>query len=334
MTDRFASLDEGARRRLRPAPHPEWVAPMLATLTDRRFSDASWLFERKLDGQRCLAFRRGAEVRLLSRNRRPLSATYPEVRDALGAQDVDDVVVDGEVVAVDAGRTSFSLLQQRMGISDEDRARRSPVAVVYYVFDLLHLDGQDTTGLGVRDRKALLRRTLHWADPLRFSSHRNGSGEAYFEEACARGWEGLIAKRADSPYVSRRGDAWLKFKCAAGQEVVIGGFTEPQGSRHGFGALLVGYYDGPDLVYAGKVGTGYSTAALRDLHRRLVELEAPSSPFTRGQVGERRPHWVRPELVAQVAFAEWTTDGKLRQPRFEGLRDDKMPAEVRRERPA
>lgn len=307
---------------------------MLATLTDRRFSDPSWIFERKLDGERCLAFRYGADVRLLSRNRRPLSATYPEVRDALAAQDADDLVVDGEIVAFDAGRTSFSLLQQRMGIAEESRARSSPVAVFYYVFDVLHLDGQDTTGLGVRDRKALLRRTLRWDDPLRFTPHRVGAGEAFYGEACARGWEGLIAKRADSPYVSRRADSWLKFKCAAGQEVVIGGFTEPQGSRFGFGALLVGYYDGDDLVYAGKVGTGYSTAVLRELHRRLTALEVGRSPFARGRVAERRPHWVRPELVAQVAFTEWTTDGKLRHPRFEGLRDDKAPTDVRRERPS
>lgn len=331
MTDRFASLPEASLRRLRPAPHPEWVAPMLAALTDRRFSDAGWLYERKLDGQRCLAFRHGPDVRLLSRSRRSLIGTYPEIADALAGQQVDDLVVDGEVVALDRGRTSFSLLQQRMGIDDAQRARRSPVAVAYYVFDLLHLDGQDTTALPVRHRKALLRRTLRWTGPLHFTPHRNAAGEAFFESACARGWEGLIAKRADAPYVPRRSDAWLKFKCAAGQEVVVGGFTEPAGSRAGFGALLVGYYDGHDLVYAGKVGTGYSTAVLRDLRRRLDELEIARSPFSRGRVEERRPHWVRPELVAQVAFTEWTNDGKLRHPRFEGLRDDKRPRDVRRE---
>lgn len=334
MTEPLASLSAAARHRLRPAPHPDWVAPMLATLTDRRFSDARWLYERKLDGQRCLAFRHGAEVRLLSRSRRSLARTYPEIAESLAEQPADDLVVDGEVVAFDGGRTSFSLLQQRMGIDDPERARRSPVPVVYYVFDLLHLDGQDTTGLALRDRKALLRRVLRPGGPVRFTLHRNATGEAYFATACARGWEGLIAKRADAPYVSRRSDAWLKFKCAASQEMVVGGFTDPGGTRAGFGALLVGYYDGRDLVYAGKVGTGYTTAVLRDLRRRLGDLEAGRSPFTRGRVDERRPHWVRPELVAQVAFTEWTTDGKLRHPRFEGLRHDKRPEDVHREEPA
>ena len=333
MTDRFTALPEAARARLRPAPPPEWVPPMLATLTGRPFSDPRWLFERKLDGERCLAFRRGADVRLLSRNRRDLSATYPELVDAVAGQDPDDLVLDGEVVAFDHGRTSFSLLQQRMGIADVARARRSPVAVYYYAFDLLHLDGYDTTGLPLRDRKGLLRRVLRPTGALRSTPHRNADGERFFEQACERGWEGLIAKRADSTYVPRRSDAWLKFKCAASQEVVVGGFTDPSGARVGFGALLVGYFDGNDLVYAGKVGTGYSTGDLRALRRRLDELEIPASPFGRGTVDERRPHWVRPELVAQVAFTEWTTDGKLRHPSFQGLRDDKDARDVRRERP-
>ncbi|MGH9089711.1 MAG: non-homologous end-joining DNA ligase, partial [Acidimicrobiales bacterium] len=333
MTDRFASLAKGPRRRLRPAPHPAWVAPMFATLTDRRFSDQGWLYERKLDGQRCLVFRHGPDVRLLSRRQHDLSATYPEVADAFAAQEADDLVVDGEVVAFHGGHTSFARLQQRMGNNDAARARRSPVAVVFYAFDLLHLDGHDTTGLPLRDRKGLLRRTLRSVGPLRYTPHRNGTGTAYFAVACARGWEGLIAKRADAPYIGRRSDAWLKYKCAAGQEMVVGGYTDLAGSRVGFGALLVGYYDGDDLVYAGKVGTGYTTAVLLDLRRRLGERAVERSPFTRGRVEERRPHWVHPELVAQVAFTEWTTDGKLRHPRFEGLREDKAPREVRREQP-
>lgn len=306
---------------------------MLATLTDRRFSDPDWLFERKLDGERCLAFRHGSEVRLRSRSGRELAGTYPEVADAVAGGAVDDLVLDGEVVAFEGGRTSFSLLQQRMGIDDPARARRSPVRVSFYVFDLLHLDGYDTTGLALRDRKALLRRSVRAAGPLRSMPHRNTEGEAYFATACRRGWEGLIAKRASSTYVSRRSDAWLKFKCAASQELVVGGFTEPAGSRTGFGALLVGYYEGDDLVYAGKVGTGFSTAVLRRLTGLLRAREVASSPFVRGRVAERRTHWVRPDLVAEVGFTEWTGDGKLRHPRFLGLRDDKTPREVGRERP-
>jgi bifunctional non-homologous end joining protein LigD len=309
---------------------------MLATLTDKRFSDPAWIFERKLDGERCLAFRRGDEVRLLSRTRQRLGGTYPEIVDAIAAQESSaarDMVVDGEVVAFERGRTSFARLQQRLGITDPERARRSPVAVFYYVFDLLHLDGYDTTALAVRHRKALLREALTFGDGLRFTAHRNGAGESYLDVACARGWEGLIAKRADSPYVSRRSPDWLKLKCSASQELVIGGFTEPSGSRVGLGALLVGYHDGDDLVYAGKVGTGFSRHFLVDLRRRLDALEIERSPFTRGRVTERAVHWVRPELVAQVAFTEWTSDGKLRHPRFEGLRTDKPAAQVTRERP-
>jgi bifunctional non-homologous end joining protein LigD len=328
-----ARLGADARRRLRRAPPPDWVAPMLATLTDRRFSDPAWLFERKLDGERCLAFRHGADIRLLSRTRQPLGRTYPELVDALAAQEVDDFVVDGEVVAFEGRRTSFARLQQRLGITDPAAARHSPVAVYFYLFDLLHLDGYDTTALALRDRKSILRQALTYVDPLRFTAHRNADGEAFFPRACAQGWEGLIAKRADAPYVSRRSGDWLKLKCSAGQEVVIGGFTDPTGSRVGLGALLVGYYDGDDLVYAGKVGTGYTRATLLDLRRRLDALETERSPFRQGRVRERRVHWVRPELVAEVAFTEWTDDGKLRHPRFEGLRWDKPAHAIVREQP-
>jgi bifunctional non-homologous end joining protein LigD len=339
--DPFAGLPPDARSRLRPAPHPVWVDPMLATLTDRRFSDPGWLFERKLDGERCLAFRDGGRVRLLSRTKQHLDGTYPEITDALARLPVDDFVVDGEVVAFDRGRTSFGRLQQRIGISDPERARRSPVAVFYYLFDLLHLDGHDTTALPLRARKSLLRDTLSFRSrTLRYTTHRNVEGEALFTAACARGWEGVIAKRADAPYVGRRSGDWLKFKCSAGQELVVGGFTEPTGSRVGLGALVVGYYQGNDLVYAGKVGTGFSQATLLELRRRLDALETPGPPFRDDDVGRaaRGPggaavHWVRPELVAEVGFTEWTTDGRLRHPRFVGLRDDKPAREVVREAP-
>jgi len=339
--DPFARLPPDTRSRLRTAPHPAWVDPMLATLTDRRFSDPRWLFERKLDGERCLAFRDGGRVRLLSRTRQHLDGTYPEVADALARLPVGDFVVDGEVVAFDRGRTSFGRLQQRIGISDPERARRSPVAVFYYVFDLLHLDGHDTTALPLRARKSLLRDTLSFRSrTLRYAVHRNADGEALFATACAQGWEGVIAKHADAPYVGRRSGDWLKFKCSAGQELVVGGFTEPTGSRVGLGALVVGYYQGGDLVYAGKVGTGFSQATLRELRRRLDALETLEPPFHGDDVrraargpGGAAVHWVRPQLVAEVAFTEWTTDGRLRHPRFVGLRDDKRARDVVREAP-
>ena len=314
---------------------------MLATLTERRFSDPRWLFERKLDGERCLAFRDGERVRLLSRTRRNLDGTYPEIVDSLARERVADFVVDGEVVSLDRGRTSFARLQQRIGISDPGRARQSPVAVFYYVFDLLHLEGHDTTALPLRARKSLLRGTLSFRSrTLRYTPHRNAEGEVLFAAACAQGWEGAIAKLADAPYVGRRSGDWLKFKCSAGQELAVGGFTEPTRSRVGLGALLVGYYEAGDLVYAGKVGTGFSQATLRELRQRLDALETPDSPFRGDDVrraargpGGAAVHWVRPELVAEVAFTEWTTDGRLRHPRFIGLRDDKRPRDVVREVP-
>nr|WP_116050400.1 ATP-dependent DNA ligase [Amycolatopsis palatopharyngis] len=199
-----------------------------------------------------------------------------------------------------------------------------------FLFDLLFFDGSDARPLPLRQRKRLLREAFDFTGPLRFSSHRNGDGEKYYQLACARGWEGLIAKRATAPYQGGRSKDWLKFKCVREQEFVVGGFTEPNGSRMGFGALLLGYYDHGSLRFAGKVGTGYDTAMLRHLRGRLDELRVPATPFAE-PVRERGTHWVRPELVVQVTFAEWTGDGKLRHGRFTGIRDDKSAGEVVRE---
>lgn len=315
---------------------------MLATLSARRaFGDGDsdgdgdgWIFERKLDGVRVLATRRQGSVRLYSRAGNRLEATYPEVAEALAGQESDDFTLDGEVVALRAGRTDFALLQQRMQLTDPEAVRAARhIRVTYYVFDLLSLDGQDTTRLPLRTRKALLRDAFGFGAPLRFTPHRNHYEPALLDRACAQGWEGLIAKRADARYVHRRTTDWLKLKCSGGQELVICGFTEPQGLRVGFGALLLGHYEGERLRYAGKVGTGYDTTTLRTLRRRLDDLGQERSPFAAGEVRDRNVHWVRPELVAQVAFTEWTTAGLLRHPRFLGLRDDKPARAVVRERP-
>jgi bifunctional non-homologous end joining protein LigD len=307
---------------------------MLATLTDRRFSDPAWIFERKFDGIRCLSFRHGSVVRLMSRNRERLDSTYPEIADEVAAQAENDFVIDGEVVAYEGSRTSFELLQQRSGITDPHRARGSPVRVRYYVFDIVYLDGQDTRFAPLRARKRLLRSAITFRGPLKFTTHRNEEGERFFEQACTSGWEGLVAKRADSTYASRRSPDWLKFKCAHGQEFVVGGFTEPRGSRIGFGALLVGYYDDDgSLRYAGKVGTGFNDAVLRQLSETMDKLKVKTSPFSRNRGFERGTHFVRPELVVQVGFAEWTREGLLRQPRFQGVRQDKSAREVKREKP-
>jgi DNA ligase D-like protein (predicted ligase) len=311
---------------------PTSVAPMLATLTDDRFSDPAWIFERKWDGIRCIAYRsdRGA-VRLRTRNDLPLERTYPEIAEALEADAGTSLILDGEVVAFRGRNTSFERLQGRSGITDPVAARASGIAVFYYVFDVLYLDGTDVRELPLRDRKRLLRTSARFDDPLRLTAHRNTAGEEEFRKACARGDEGVIAKRADSRYQAGRSRDWLKFKCVHDQEFVIGGFTAPKGSRTGFGALLVGYYRGPQFVYAGKVGTGFDTAALHDLHARMKRLARPSTPFTVGRVRDKDVEWVDPVLVAQIGFTEWTRDGLLRHPRFTGLRTDKDAREVVRE---
>ena len=245
---------------------------MKAVLHDRPFSDPAWVFERKLDGIRCLSTRTQAGVTLESRTGRRLNGAYPELVEALERDRAGRFTVDGEIVAFDGGVTSFARLQGRMGIHDPRRARASGIAVFLYLFDVLSLDGRDLTGLPLRERKAILRRSLDFRGHVRFTPHRNADGEHLFREACQRGWEGLIAKRADSRYVHTRSRDWLKLKCGNEQELVIGGYTAPKGSRTGFGALLVGYYEGGALRYAGKVGTGFNQATLGRLTARLEEL--------------------------------------------------------------
>lgn len=310
---------------------PQWRAPTLATLTNERFSDPEWIFERKLDGVRGLAFRDGDQVRLMSRNRLVLNGTYPEITEALARQDAPRFVADGEIVAFEGRRTSFGRLQGRSGITDPDQARASGIPVFYYVFDLLHFDGNDTTHMPLIERKRLLRDAFQFDNPLRYTTHRVKDGEAAYRAACERGDEGVIAKRADSPYEGGRSKNWLKFKCSRDQEFVVVGYTGPKGSRVGLGALLLGYHDDGDLVYAGKVGTGFDTATLRSLHERLSPTDQKTPPITKGLTREPGAHWVRPTLVAQVAFSEWTRDGKLRHPRYVGLRTDKSPDDVVRE---
>ena len=305
--------------------------PMKAVLSDRPFSDPDWVFERKLDGERCGALRRAGQVRLLSRTGRRLNAAYPDLVDALSIGG-PDLLLDGEIVAFAGGRTSFARLQQRMQITDPERARRSPVIVYYYLFDILELGGRDVRPLPLLERKARLRQAVEFRGPLRYTSYRRGDGETAFRSACQRGWEGVIAKRAHSPYVAARSRDWLKLKCAHGQELVIGGWTAPKGSRQRLGALLVGYYEGGRLHYAGKVGTGFDQRTLQRLGDELERRERASSPFQSGSP-PRAARWAEPELVAEIGFAEWTRDGKLRQPRYLGLRDDKPAREVVRERP-
>jgi DNA ligase D-like protein (predicted ligase) len=319
--DPFAGLPDAERERLRPAPLPDKVTPMKAMLTDDRFSDSDWIYERKLDGIRCIAIKGDTNVRLLSRNDLSLNGRFPEVAEALQAEEATRFVLDGEVVAFDGPQTSFARLQQR---------GERPTPVFLYAFDLLHLHGMDVRPLSLRSRKALLRRALAFHGPVRLTPHRNRDGEALYREACRKGWEGVIAKRVDSTYTSARSRDWLKFKCSAEQELVVGGYTAPQGSRTDLGALLLGHYEGDRLRYAGKVGTGFTQATLRDLHAQLSPLERADSPFA-DAIKEKGATWVEPKLVAQIGFSEWTRDGRLRHPRYLGLRDDKSAREVVRE---
>lgn len=308
------------------------VEPMKAKLHDRPFSDPGWVFERKLDGIRALVERSGGgPVTLTSRTGHDQTSAYPELAEALEAEAATDFLADGEIVAFDGTRTSFERLQGRMAIHDAHLARLTGIPVFLYLFDLLRFDGHDLTGLPLRERKRVLRRALSFEGPVRYTQHRDERGEEFFAQACAKGWEGLIAKRADGPYVHGRSGDWLKLKCSFEQELVIGGFTPPQGSRRRFGALLVGYYEDGGLRYAGKVGTGFSELTLRRLGDQLEALEVPDSPFTAGSGLPRNAHWVEPRLVGQFAFSEWTRDSKLRHPRYLGLREDKPADEVVRE---
>jgi DNA ligase D-like protein (predicted ligase) len=318
------SLSAPERQLLRPSQAPRGSDAMKATLTRERFSDPNWVFERKLDGIRCIAIRSGTGASLLSRNDISMNARYPEVAAALETQRCERFAVDGEVVAFDGSSTSFARLAQR---------RRHYVPVFFYVFDLLWLEGCDIRALPWRKRKQLLRSVVTFGGPLRLTQHRNGDGRALFEQACRNGWEGLIAKRADSPYGQRRSRDWLKLKCDQGQELVIGGFTAPRGSRTEFGALLLGYYEKSNgLRYAGKVGTGFDRGTLAELGVALRERQVDDAPFVdAGEIRERDVTWVRPSLVAQVGFTEWTGHGRLRHPRFLGLREDKAASEVVRE---
>lgn len=285
---------------------------MKAVLTDARFSDPDWIFERKLDGIRCIAIRDGGTVRMLSRNDLSLNDRYPAIAAALDAQSRTRFAVDGEIVSA-SGK-----FQDRSG------------PFLFHVFDVLWLDGEDVRGFPLRERKARLREALSWDDPVRLVEYREEAGEAMFAEACASGWEGVIAKRADSLYTDKRSKDWLKFKCEHGQELVIGGFTPPKGSRTEFGALLVGVYEGDRLHYAGKVGTGFDRAELARLAALLRPLAREDAPFYDAP-RFRDVTWVEPSLVAQVGFAEWTNDGRLRHPRYLGQRIDKDPRAIVRE---
>jgi bifunctional non-homologous end joining protein LigD len=334
VSGRLEALAKTANARLRHRAQPRWIPPMLATLADAPPRSGRWIYEPKLDGVRVLIYAAGGDIRLFSRNRKPLEGAYPELVDSLSFAVRGDAVLDGEVVALDpkTGQSSFSRLQRRMQLRDEARARDSGVPVELYLFDCMFYEGIDLTSLPLVDRKSVLRDVVWYDDPIRFTPFRTTGSAAMFREACAKGAEGIIAKRAESRYVSARSTDWLKIKCVHQQEFVVGGYTAPKGSRENLGALLVGYYEHGALRYAGKVGTGYDRAALEMLHRKLAPLHRRTSPFASGPAPMSEVQWVTPRLVAEIGFGEWTPAGLLRHPRYLGLREDKTAAEVRRER--
>jgi bifunctional non-homologous end joining protein LigD len=298
---------------------PGFVMPMKAVLTAERPAGPAWVFERKLDGIRCLAVKDHGSTRLYSRNELSLNDRYAPLAAALDADVGDGFVVDGEAVAFVGGRDRFG-----GGEGGE---------LFYYVFDVLFADGRDVRSLALEERRTVLEGVLRWQGPLRMTEQMTGDGALLLADACHHGWEGLIAKRLGTPYVSTRSRDWLKLKCTRAQELVIGGFTAPRGSRPDLGALLVGHFDGDRLRYAGKVGTGFTRATLRELSELLGPLVRQTSPFEPEKGIPRAATWVQPELVAQVAFMEWTPDGRLRHPAFLGLRFDKPAREVVREEP-
>jgi bifunctional non-homologous end joining protein LigD len=280
---------------------PDWLDPMAATLTQERFAGGDWSFERKFDGIRLLAYKRGRAVQLYSRNR--LRQNIPNIAAAVAALPAKELILDGEV--------SWD--------------RRSE----YHIFDILWLDGERTTSLPLEERRALLKR-FKLSSPLRKVELLRD--DEPWERARREGWEGVIAKRTGSPYEHKRSKFWLKMKIEASQELVVGGFTDPQGARVGLGALLVGYYDDDDFVFAGKIGTGFNSKMLIDLRRRLDAIEIAASPFTKATgLPRRRAHWVTPSIVVQVSFIEWTANNKLRHPRLIGVRFDKTATDVVRE---
>ena len=311
---------------------PKFVPPELATLVDRAPSGEGWLHEMKYDGYRILARIDHGRVTLLSRNGRDWTDNFPAVTKAAGGLPVERAMLDGEVaVLLPDGTSSFQALQNVLSGAHSDQ-------LVYMVFDLLHLNGRDLTAARLEDRKSALAAVLtsagDTAGPLRYSDHVVGHGPDFFAKACRLGIEGIISKRRDAPYRGTRSREWLKVKCVKRQEIVIGGYTDPEGSRVGLGALLGGVHEDGRLVYVGKIGTGFSDKTLRDLKKRLASLEQETCPFATRPVGVGRPHWVKPRLVAEVAFSEWTDDGRMRHPAFLGLRTDKPAASVVRELPA
>lgn len=336
---RASAPDAPSRRRAtldgHPAPRsqPAWIEPMLATLVEPGEMPAGWVYEPKLDGARALVFLDGAHAVLRSRNRHLLEGRFPELATAVRAAVRGRAILDGEIVAIDpkTGTPSFARLQRRLHRTAPSDALRREIPVELWLFDCLHYEGRDLTGQPWTVRRRMLEEAVTPSPLVRLTPHFEGPFEVLFETSCAHGAEGLIAKRTAARYQRGRSRDWLKMKCVRQQEFVVGGWTQPKGSRVGLGALLLGYWDGGELRYAGKVGTGIDDFTLRMLLRELEQRRQGSSPFA-GPPPERGANWAVPSLVVQVGYGEWPEGALLRHPRFLGLRRDIAAESVRHER--
>ena len=303
---------------------------MLATLVDEPFSDPEWIFETKWDGFRSICFVKNKKSRFVSRNQIDMTPQYPELARVALQIDAREAILDGEIVALDKdGRPRFQLLQPRVGRKSGIEALRGSGHIVYFVFDLLYVDGYDLMSCPLVERKAVLEQILRPANFVKLSEHIAGDGEQFFKQIEKFRLEGMIAKRASSPYVQKRTRDWLKVKTIQRSEVVIGGYTEPRGSRSHFGALVAGLYRGHDLHYVAHVGGGFNQRTLAEIYKLMQPLKTKAFPFVDAPKTNEPVHWIRPKLVAEVKFSEWTADHRLRHPVFIGLREDKKPEDCR-----
>ena len=312
---------------------PAFVAPQLATLVDAPPLEDGWVHEIKFDGYRMLCHLDHGKVRFFSRNQKDWSSKFPGITKVINSLKATTAIIDGEVVMIDSsGRTSFQKLQQAMG-------RGGATGFIYQVFDLIYFEGLDLTRTPLIERKEALKALVATGTKstlLQYSDHQEGNGKLFFKSACEYGLEGIVSKRADSQYVSARNRNWLKVKCSKRQEFVIAGYIPSSKGLPGFGSLILGVYEKGRFIYAGRVGTGFNLKQRAELGKKLDRISRATMPFDfkPEAKGLNEAHWCEPRLVAEVAFTEWTSDGSIRHPSFQGLREDKKPQQVRRELPA
>lgn len=319
-------LCSGARKTSVPAI----IRPMLATLVDEPFTDSEWIFETKWDGFRSVCFIDRGQARFVSRNQIEMTPQYPELVKVPKQIDAKQAILDGEIVALDEhGMPRFQLLQNKLRIRSGSYAKAAKAQIVYFVFDLLYYDGYDLMNCSVVERKALLEQVLRPASFIKYSDHVAAEGEQFFREIEKFRLEGMLAKRAASKYVQKRTSDWLKVKTVMRSEVVVGGYTQPRGTRSYFGSLVCGLYKGKDLHYVAHTGGGFNEKTLASIHKLMQPLKTDKSPFIKPPKTNEPVQWLTPKLVAEVKFSEWTADERMRQPIFLGLREDKKPQDCR-----